>query len=137
MTERGVIEHRARAQQIRDFSGLRYGNITPTDVDALIEYKDIAYIIIETKYGDVEIPRGQMLAFERLCDDLQNFKQTIFIISRHNYPIGTDIDLAKTVVEKYRLEKRWIVMKEHTKETTTVRELIDRFIESPRVKGSK
>jgi len=37
---RGKIEHRDRARQIRDFSNLRYGNITPTDIDGLIEYQN-------------------------------------------------------------------------------------------------
>ena len=39
---RGVIQNRDRKKQIIDFSGLKYGKITPTDIDGLIEYKDKA-----------------------------------------------------------------------------------------------
>jgi len=132
MTDRGVIEHRARAQQIRDFSGLRYGNITPTDIDGLIEYQNIAYVIIETKFGDAELPKGQNLALERIGDALGKHKHVIVIISTHNHPIEEDIDLAKTIVKRVRWHCKWIDMnKSHT-----VREVIDRFINSIKQKSS-
>ena len=37
LAERGVIRNRQFAQQIRDFSGLRFGKITPTATDRLLE----------------------------------------------------------------------------------------------------
>ena len=133
MTERGVIENRERARQLRDFSGLRYGNITPTDIDALIEYKDVAYVIIETKFSNAELPTGQRLAIERLCDDLQNFKHTIAIVSRHNFPVNEDIDLAKTVVDKYRWRGKWIEIKKITNEIWTVKRLVDWYLNTPEI----
>jgi len=48
---KGVIHAPQRATQLRDYSGLLFGNITPTDIDGLIEYKNIGYVIIELKYG--------------------------------------------------------------------------------------
>ncbi len=134
MSERGVIEHRERAKQLRDFSGLRFGNITPTDIDGLIEYKNIAYVIIETKYGNAEVPLGQMIALERLCDDLQNYKHTLVILSTHNHPVNEDIDLANSKVVKYRYRKQWVSMKDNP---YTVRNLVDWFFESDNVKTSK
>jgi hypothetical protein len=131
--ERGVIEHRERAKQLRDFSGLRYGNITPTDIDGLIEYKDIAYVIFETKYGNAEVPRGQMIALERLCDDLQNYKHTMVIISSHNHPVNEDIDLANSIVSQYRWQKKWVSMKDNK---YTVKALVDWFLNSDNVKSS-
>ena len=47
MPERGVITNRARARQIRDFSGLQIGTITPTDLDGLIEFHDECFIFCE------------------------------------------------------------------------------------------
>lgn len=134
---RGVINHRERAKQIRDFSGLRFGNITPTDIDALIEYKDKAYVIIEYKFGEAEVPTGQMIALERICDDLQNFKHTILIIARHNQPVEQDIDGANAIVEKYRWRKKWIVIKNITQETWKVKKLIDWFLNTNEVVNSK
>lgn len=66
--ERGKIENRNRARQIIDFSGLQYGKITPTDIDGLIEYHDKAILLLEFKYADAEMPRGQKVALERMCD---------------------------------------------------------------------
>ena len=134
---RGVINHRERAKQIRDFSGLRFGNITPTDIDALIEYKDKAYVIIEYKFGEAEVPTGQMIALERICDDLQNFKHTILIIARHNQSVEQDIDGANAIVEKYRWRKKWIVIKNITQETWKVKKLIDWFLNTNEVINSK
>lgn len=37
---RGKIQNEEFARRIIDFSGMRYGNITPTDIDGVIEYHD-------------------------------------------------------------------------------------------------
>jgi hypothetical protein len=102
---RGEIRNREFATQVRNFSGLRYGNITPTDIDGMIEYKNKLYIFIETKFGNAELPFGQRLAFERLCDDLQKVKPTLLIIASHNS--NGDIDVAKTTVTSYRYRGVW------------------------------
>ena len=119
---RGDIVYRERAKQLRSFSGLRFGNITPTDIDGLIEYKNKAYAIMETKMDGVEIPFGQMLALERMCDDLSKIKPTILIISRHFEPPEIDIDMASCEVEKYKFQKVWKVCENHT-----VKSLLDLF----------
>jgi len=105
MLERGKIRNREYSTQVRDFSGLRFGNITPTDIDGLIEYQDKAYVFIETKYRDSKLPDGQRLAFERLCDDLQRVKPTLLIIASHE--TDGDIDVAETKVTEYRFKGKW------------------------------
>jgi hypothetical protein len=61
---RGVIQNVGRKQQINDFSELRFGNITPTDMDGCIEYKDKAYIFIFHVPGLKPPPLGgQLLAW--------------------------------------------------------------------------
>jgi len=126
---RGEINNRDRAKQLRDYSGLCYGNITPTDIDGLIEYKNTAYIIIELKYMDVEIQFGQGLALERLVDDLEHKgKPTLCIISSHNqHNPKKDIDVAKTQVVKFRLKNEWRLLDSDLMITT--KELIDIFLE--------
>lgn len=119
-SERGVIRNRGYATQIRDFSGLRFGNITPTDVDGLIEYKGKGYVLIEIKYQGVQLPPGQRLALERLCDDLQRTKPTLLIIAVHDS--DGDIDVAKTLVAEYRFKRKW-----RTRDGT-IRELIRAFL---------
>ena len=47
---RGAIMHAERAKQLNDFNGLQYGNITPTDIDGVIDYKDRAMVFLEIKF---------------------------------------------------------------------------------------
>ena len=119
--ERGKIKNRQYANRVRDFSGLRYGNITATDIDGLIEYKNTCYIFIETKYKDAELPFGQRLALERLTDDLEKVKPVITIVA--TYSNEGDIDVAHALVCEYRFRGAW-----HKRENTTTRELIDKFL---------
>lgn len=72
METRGVIENTERAHQTIRFDGLRYGNITPTDIDMLIEYHDKAVILYEFKYEDAPMKRGQKVAIERIVDDIDD-----------------------------------------------------------------
>ena len=52
---RGLIQNMAIARQIIDFSGLRLGHITPTDI----------------KRNGVKMPRGQELSLRNLVDALR------------------------------------------------------------------
>ena len=120
-SRRGAIHNREYATQVKDYTGLRFGNITPTDIDGLIEYKDKAYVYIELKYKDAELPRGQRLALERQCDDMQRVKPTITIIASHSET--GDIDVANTTVTEYRFWGAW-----RTRDTTTTTyDLISKF----------
>ena len=123
---RGKIYNSERARQLRDFSGLRFGNITPTDIDGMIEYKNIGYIIIELKYDDNELPHGQQLALERLTDDLERAgKKTLCIVATHDTTNPEDyIDVANAIVTSCRYKRVW----QQGSGYKTVRELIAWFI---------
>lgn len=125
---RGAIHNRPRAKQLRDYSGLRFGKITPTDIDGLIEYKNKAYVILELKYGDTELPFGQRLALERLTDDLEQVgKPTLCIVATHDtHDCNKDIDAANTIVTKYRLKREWIPLSPDLEVTT--RTIIELFL---------
>ena len=109
LNERGKIYNRGRSKQSYDFSGLRFGTITPTDLDCLIEYHGKAYVIVELKYGDNVVPLGQRIALERLTDDLERSgKQTITMIAAHNISdIERDIDVSQAVVREIRWKEQW------------------------------
>jgi hypothetical protein len=108
---RGKIIHRDMAKQLRNFDGLRWGNITPTDIDCFIEYKNLGYIIVEAKHivlDKVLIKRGQELAYTRMQDDLEKVgKKCLLIICEHNTPLNVDVEFAKCKVMKYRLNNEW------------------------------
>ena len=95
--------------QIIDFSKIKFGKITPTDIDGIIDYKNRLWIIIEMKYGNAKLPFGQRLALERLCDDLASGgKQAIVFIARHFVDnADNEIPAEKTVVSEYRYDGTW------------------------------
>ena len=128
LTVRGVIENVKRKQQINDFSGLLYGKITPTDTDGLIEYKDRAWVLIEVKYLDTDLPYGQRLAFQRFIDDVAIKKQAIAIIAEHDvHDTDESIDVAVCRVRETYFSGRsqWKVLTEQL----TVKETVDLFLE--------
>lgn len=128
MTERGKIRNIGRKQQINDFSGLRYGNITSTDLDGVIEYHNKAYIFIEVKYGDAELPDGQRIAIERLVNDTGQSKISIALVVEHGVDdVNEPVPVAECDVRKYYLStvKKW----KPPKKPITAKELIDAFIE--------
>lgn len=69
MTERGVYQNPNRGKQLIRFDGIKYGNITPTDFDGVIEYQDRIWILVEAKLAGKEVPYGQKLALARFVKD--------------------------------------------------------------------
>ena len=126
LNNRGVIINPDRARQLRDFSGLRYGLITPTDIDGFIEYHDKAHIFIELKYKNAPFPFGQRLAYERLINDLSKTgKPTIYIIANHQIDnTSVAIDVAKAIVSEYRWKGEWHILAT----SITVKRFIDDFL---------
>jgi len=123
IVERGKIRNPKRATQLRDFSKIRYDNITPTDIDGVIEYHNKCYVFIEGKVEGTSVPYGQRIALERICNDLR--KPSIAIIAVHNVPPEEAVDYSICKVEKYWFEKEW----REPKRELSVKQLIDGFIE--------
>ena len=123
---RGKIQNRDRARQIIDFSGLRYNNITPTDMDGAIEYHDKCFVFYEFKLREAEMPKGQKLAFERLADACQFAgKQSVVFLCKHNVDNpDADIDAASAKVAETYYCHQW-----HKEDgTKTVKERSDDFL---------
>jgi hypothetical protein len=108
MSERGVIRNRAAAQQIKDFSGLRYGKITPTDIDGFIDFGDRLFVLIEGKFNGAILSGGQMLALQRLTDACHcpPRRYAVAFIVDH-YQQGADVDYANATVRTYRWGGTW------------------------------
>ena len=105
--ERGVIRNRKFAGQLRDFSGLRFGTITPTDVDGWIDFSNRLFVFIEAKHGEARLPYGQELALARLTDACHTppDRVAITLICSHN--TDGDIDFANIPVTRYRWNGNW------------------------------
>lgn len=114
-----LIRNRKFAQQIKDFSGLRYEAITPSDIDCCLEFGGKLLLFIECKYGNTPLPTGQRIMLERLAD---NYKFPCVVIVCSHKSDG-DIDMATTIVTAYRENANW-----HTElPEITLRETIDIF----------
>lgn len=102
-----LIRNRAFVSQIRDFSGMQFGEITPTDIDGFIEYRNKGFIFIESKHGLSKLIGGQRLALERLVDSLNIVKPALLIVCSHTEGIDEDIAIHKSIVAEYRIDKVW------------------------------
>lgn len=134
MPERGVVTNPARAGQIRDFSDLLIGStITPTDLDALIEYHNERFVFAETKLEGVPVLvlGGQLLALGRLCDACERGgKPSILFITNHNTPPECVIRMGLTVVDSYRYKFNWYKQKGNGLNKLLLRDAVRHFVEN-------
>ncbi len=120
-----LIKDKKRIKQICDFNGLRFGSISPTDIDFFLDFKNQVFVFGELKYKDAKVPIGQMLALERLCDATQGSGKTaVAIIAVHQAESEADIDVATALVLKYRYKNKWHL----PMQKTTVKNAIVKFL---------
>jgi hypothetical protein len=120
------FRNRDRAKQLIDFSGLRSGKKMPTDIDAFIDFGGRAFVFIEVKHGGADLPFGQRLALERLCDSVDDSIDAWVLVARHNTPVNEDVDLADAIVSDYRNGGRW----RRTRREVDVKEFVDWIAEN-------
>ena len=104
---RGQILNREFGSQIRDFKGLRWGNITPTDLDIFIEFKNVLFVLAELKYGEAHLPYGQKLALERITDSLQKTGESFLFVCKHDNRPPKDIIASESIVSSFYWRKEW------------------------------
>jgi len=117
-----------KMKQLIDFKGCSVGKgMYPTDIDALIEYKDSEYIIFEVKFAGAQVPLGQKLALQRMVDDFTKVgKQAVVFVCEHTVR-DTDKPIILTWCKVreiyYGKERQW---RAPDKEIT-VKEAVDSF----------
>lgn len=125
--QRGVIQNRARKQQIADMSGLRFQKITPTDLDGFLDFDNRLFVFIEGKFIATPVMFGQQLAIDRLCDACHSAprRYAFAIIADHHHPANEDIDFAHMTVRSIRQNGKWAAPMQ---KGLTVRAAIDRMV---------
>ena len=100
---RGAIHNKKRYKQLFDYSGLLlHRNITPTDIDGLIDFGGNAFIYMEAKLIDAEVKMGQRIAFENIVKSHEKAgNKAIAIIWRHNVPEDEIIQAHTKFVDEY------------------------------------
>lgn len=109
MFERGKIRNEAYASILKNFTGLRrHRNITPTDIDGILEYNGKAFIILEGKFGNTQMPHGQQKCFESICNAIESGgKNACCIVFSHLAKPGDQIDVSTCIVTKVYFENKW------------------------------
>ena len=125
--QRGVIQNRARKQQIADMSGLRFNKITPTDLDGFLDFDNRLFVFIEGKFIATPVLYGQQLAIDRLCDACHQppLRYAFAIIADHHHPADEDIDFSSMTVRTTRQNGKWSAP---MLKGLTVRAAIDRMV---------
>lgn len=123
---RGSIQFKNRAKQIIDFSGIRFSNITPTDIDGVIDYHDRAFVFIEMKLDGAEMPYGQQLCLERIVNAIQKSdRDACALLCRHNKrSTEEDVQAAETYVERVFWKGSWHGLKR----PMTTKEVVESFL---------
>jgi hypothetical protein len=127
MADAGVIRDRGFAEQGRDYRGLVFGTISPTDIDGFLDFGNKAFVFIEAKYGHTLVAAGQRLAIERLNDATEESgRRALLLIAEHRTPATQQIDMARARVREYYTRRRWQRPGCHA----TVRQVIGLFLQA-------
>ena len=108
---KSLIKNRDRVKQVIDFTGVQNGNMHPMDIDAVLEFDNRILILIEVKYKGNDIPTGQKLTLERMCNawhkkDEEN--KGIVLKVEHNFNNDNEnIPLDKCYVTSIYYNKKW------------------------------
>lgn len=136
---RGEVYNEDRNRQLVDYTGLRYGNITPTDIDLVqrdsrepfgvrgaMDFAGKSFVYFEFKMEGAAFLNGQRWHLEATCDVIACVVPCIVILARHTAPLHLKIPAAACVVEKVRIDGEWKIPTRQL----TVREAVDAFLNS-------
>ena len=102
-----LIRNSKQVKQAIDFTGIENGKIHPSDIDAVLEFDNEVLILIEVKRIGNEIPTGQRLMLERICDSWHTGKSIVLKVTHNFIDDDSDIPLRLCNVEKYYYNKKW------------------------------
>ena len=102
-----LIRNEKQIKKVIDFTGLQNGNIHPSDIDAVFEFNDEILILIEVKYKGSEIPIGQKLLLQRLCDSWHTNKSIVLFVEHNHLNDNENIPLDKCFVKKIYYKEKW------------------------------
>ena len=104
---KSLIRNSNQTKQGIDFTGIENGKIHPTDIDAVLEFNNEALILIEAKKINNDLPTGQRLVLERICNSWHTPKSIVLFVT-HDFRDDTqDIPLMECKVEKFYCNNKW------------------------------
>lgn len=106
-----LIRNSNQTKQGLDFTSVENGKIHPTDIDAVLEFDNEVLILMEVKRVGNEIPIGQRLALERICDSWHTDKCIVLFLTHNFKEDSIDIPLAECKVQKTYYKNKWTINK--------------------------
>jgi len=123
-TERGAVRNRGHYTQLKDYSRLRYGLITPSDIDGVIDFQNKAFVFLELKFSGAKMSFGQRLMYERICDACETGGvPSIVIVADHKSGRDEMIAVHDLPVIQIRFQRKWF----RPQVSDTVKGVVDRF----------
>ena len=111
-----LIRNSKQVKQAIDFSGIQNGKIHHSDIDAVLEFNNEVLILIEVKRIGNDIPTGQRLLLERLCDSWHTDKSIVLKVVHNFTDDDSDIPLRLCIVEQSYYKGVWIAKDSGLKE---------------------
>lgn len=88
-----LIRNSKQTKQGVDFTGLQNGNIHPTDIDAVLEFDNKLLVLFEMKRKGNQIPLGQKILLERVCNNWSLNGKIAFAIKIEHEFYNDDVDV--------------------------------------------
>lgn len=126
--------YRNRAKQLINFDTLSSGKMHPTDIDAIIEYKNKAYILMEYKFKGRTVDLGQRLCLERMTNDFHKAgKKAVAIICEHEVEdTNQDVDAGGATIRAL-YTNQWLMPTRRI----TVAEFVEGYLKDYKIERSK
>jgi hypothetical protein len=106
--DRGAIRSPRFASRPRSFAGLRFGNITPTDIDCSVDFQGDRFVFVEGKTCGAPFDDGQRRHLEYLVKGLRSGGKKAFAVVIE-YPRGEDeVDYGSCLVWKWFYGDAWL-----------------------------
>ena len=105
-----LIRNSNQTKQGIDFTGIEYGKIHPTDIDAVLEFDNEALILMEVKKKGNKIPIGQRLVLERIANSWHTNKSVVLYVTHNFKNDNKDIPLSECNVDSVYINKEWKIL---------------------------
>ena len=116
------FHNRARAAQLIDFEGLRWGLCTATDIDISLDWQGRTFIFTELKGQGKMLTKGQQYHLEGVVKAIRKGGLTAYaILAHHATRASEDIIAAKCIVHSVYDGNSW----EPIEENKTLAKVID------------
>ena len=109
LTDIARVQYEDRFKQPILFDGMNVGKMYPTDIDAITEYHNWFFIIMEVKGEGVPLNQGQTTALQRLVDTIEDADRVaVLYICRHSVEDRTKpIFLKDTMITEAYYGREW------------------------------